>query len=191
MPRMSRAKNPMFIYHIEYPFSSMGIYLGLRKDHLGLVDTGFILGLFHNSDRDKAVQEYAEFVFKQKDLATDKSIQKCLERMSVNEYRSERRIVLREYKPLDILAYIGKQLDISTPECIYLKSKRAHLKFRAYSAFVLRTLGGLCYKEICKVIGNISLSGSSRLCSRGYELMNESSQYRQIYNSLLESGIPA
>ena len=58
----------------EYPFSSMGIYLGQKKDILGLIDRGFILGLFNLTDPIKAVQQYYEFVQKQKDMATDKSI---------------------------------------------------------------------------------------------------------------------
>jgi len=175
----------------EYPFSSMGIYNGTRKDKLGLVNTGFILGLFNTGDKDKAVKSYTEFVTKQKDLATDKSITKCLSRFASNEYRDERNIIFRNYKPAEILTYITKKLGMRDIESIKLKSNRGTTNIRSFSAFILRSLCGYTYKDICKSIGNISLSATSRLCSNGYKLFAKREEYRSIFDEIVKMAVPA
>jgi D-alanyl-lipoteichoic acid acyltransferase DltB (MBOAT superfamily) len=59
-------------------------------------------------------------------------------------------------------------------------------EFRAIAAYALRVLSGLGYKEICSNIYNITISGCSRLCNRGYELLNvENSVYSSLFNDLV------
>jgi REP element-mobilizing transposase RayT len=45
----------------KYEFSSLGVYLGLRKDPFGLVSSSFVLGLF-GSDPKGARERYRRFV---------------------------------------------------------------------------------------------------------------------------------
>ena len=166
----------------SYPFSSMGIYLGIRKDYRGLVDTGFILGLFNAPDKETAIKRYAGFVEEQKEAATEGGIERCLARFAVNEYRSERRIILRDIKPEKVIELVAKTLGVPLKECILIKSRRAFEGFRTYTAFILRTLSGLSYREICSLMGNISMSGASELCRRGYNLLIEGGVYCKSSN---------
>jgi putative transposase len=169
----------------EYPFSSMGIYLRQKKDILGLIDRVFILGLFNSTDPIKAVQQYYEFVRNQKDMATDKSITKCLARMAVNQYRDDRHIIYRDFKPLELIAKIAGKLEISCVEMISIKSNKNTSDFRSICSFILRSLCGCSYKDLCKLIGNMSLSGISRLCNKGYELITEHAKYKIIFDEIV------
>jgi putative transposase len=170
----------------EYPFSSMGIYLGIRKDFRELVDIDFILEQFGATDKQTAAQRYAEFVEGQKkETAEENGIGKCLGRFAVNDYRSERRIILRDIRPERIMEVVAQTLGVSIRECILVKSRRAFEGFRTYTAFILRALGGLSYREICFQMGNISLSGVADLCRRGYDLFLEGGVYRNIFDRLI------
>jgi putative transposase len=170
----------------EYPFSSMGIYLGTRKDTLKLVNTGFVLGLFNSGNKMDAIKFYSEFVFKQKDLATDKSIDKCLKRFANNEYKSERLILYRHYKPEELVSFISEKLGFNSSNYIKLSSNREAGTLRAFSTFIIRSLCGFSYKEICRNIGNITMSGVSRLCRKGFELYKERDEFKTIFNEILK-----
>ena len=173
----------------EYPFSSLGIYLGIKKDTLKLVNTSFVLALFNTGDtgdKSEAVRRYAEFVFKQKDLATDKGIAKCLKRFANNEYRSEREIIYRNYKPEQIVTMIAQKLGVASSNYIKLSLNRSNRALRAFSAFTLRSLCGFSYKDICKSIGNITISGSSRLCRKGFELYAEREDFKTIFEDIVK-----
>lgn len=170
----------------EYPFSSIGIYLGHKKDLLGLVDRSFILRLFNPSDPILAVQRYSEFVLEQKDIVTDKSIAKCLSRFAINQYRDDRHIIYRNYKPLELIKRIAEKLEIKSIEYIRLKSKKNTSEFRSVCSFILRSLCGCSYRDLCKLIGNMSLSGISRLCSKGFELVTEKDEYKVIFEDIIK-----
>lgn len=172
-----------------YPFSSMGIYLGIRKDTLGLIDTGFILKQFDIGDIIKAAVRYNEFVTKQREEASDKSIAKCLARFAVHMYRNERVILLRDYKPSKLIGYISEKLGLISIECIRIKYKRSVLKFRSFCAFTLRTLCGLSFKKICESLSNISLSGCARLCNKGYELFCEDARYKKLFEDITRTAL--
>jgi len=53
---------------------------------------------------------------------------------------------------------------------------------------VLRVLCGLGYKQICEVIYNITISGCSRLCDKGFKLVSQQRLiYADIFNELLNT----
>lgn len=170
----------------EYPYSSLGIYLGIRNDSRELVDTDFILRLLNTHDRQTAIKRYIDLIEERKkaDLRGER-IGKCLRRMAINEYRSERKIILRDKEPEKIIEMVAKELGISFRECIHIKYERSFEGFRTYTAFILRVLGGLSYREICSIMGNISLAGASDLCKRGYSLLQEGGIYRNIFDNLI------
>ena len=170
----------------EYPFSSMGIYLGQRKDILGLIDRDFILGLFNSADPILASQRYLEFVLKQKDMATDKSISKCLARFAVNQYRDDRHIIYRNYKPMDLIKRIAEKLEFKSFEYIRIKSNKYTSEFRSFCSFILISLCGCSYRDLCHLIGNMSLSGIARLCRKGFELFKEKDKYRIIFEDIIK-----
>lgn len=169
----------------EYPYSSLGIYLGIREDTRNLVSTDYTLRLFDGDDRQKALEAYITFIEGQKkDLKEGEGIGVCLTRLAMNEYRSERHIIIREIKPERVVEIVTNSLGM-LKECIHMKSVKAFDGCRAYTAFILRSLGGLTYREICSVFGNISLGGVANLCRRGYELLRNGGVYKRIFDSLI------
>jgi REP element-mobilizing transposase RayT len=167
----------------EYPFSSLGIYLGTRKDTMKLVHTGFLLGLVNASNPEMALKEYIKLVERHRDLGTVKSILNCIPRFVRNIYRDDREVVFRGVKPGEVARHIAQKLGIPL-SYIRLKSTREAAGIRAFCAFVQRALCSFSYRDICKSIGNISLSCASRLCSEGFRLYKENEEYRSIFNDI-------
>ncbi|MCX7711767.1 MAG: transposase [Clostridia bacterium] len=172
----------------EYPFSSMGIYLGKRKDILELVDTSFILNFFKSKTQSQAVKRYVEFVGRHRDVGAIKNIINCIARNISNVYRDDRKIVFRNIKPEYVVAFLTKRFGLPSAEYVRLKSRREIMHIRAFCVFLQRTFCGYGYKDICKYIGNMSLSGVSRLCRQGFNLYNESKEYRDICEGILSIG---
>ena len=171
-----------------YKYSSLGIYLGIRKDELRLVDMSFIMGLFNETDREVFARRYAEFTGHQRDTGISGRIKEKLGSAISNEYRDGRRIILREQKPSRLTAYISDKMLIPSGNGIILKSKREVVEFRALCAYAMRTLSGLGYREICSNMYNITISGCARLVSRGYELICENAAYAQMFDELVNLG---
>lgn len=171
-----------------YPFSSYGIYLGERKDIQGLVDTSFIYSLFNTKDYNTFIKRYTEFVSHQRDIGWTDGIRKSLSTAVQNEYRSERKVILRDHKPSQVMSYISDKLLKREKDSLLLKSKRRAMNYRAFCAYVMRCLCGLSYKEICSNMYNMTASGCSSLCSRGYELMSENQEYEKIFDELVSIG---
>ena len=70
----------------EYPYSSMGIYMGKRKDKRGLVNTDFILGCVNESDKSKAIKAYAEMVIEKRDMGINRKLSEYLEAFKKEQY---------------------------------------------------------------------------------------------------------
>lgn len=169
----------------HYKYSSYGIYLGIRKDPLKLVDTGFIMQLFNIEDKVKFTQKYFEFVSHQRDVGSFRALKKELDSAIENEYISGRNIILRDLSPSKAISFISGKLLKSEKLGLATKANKRFIDFRAFSAYVLRVLCGLGYKEICSSIHNITLSGCSRLCSRGYNLLeSENPLYSNLFDEL-------
>ncbi|RCX16368.1 hypothetical protein DFR58_111113 [Anaerobacterium chartisolvens] len=70
---------------------------------------------------------------------------------------------------------------------IGIKARSRQLGYRAFSAYVLRVLCGLGYKEICGNIYNMTISGCARLCNRGYELVKNEERYLSLFEGLISA----
>lgn len=80
---------------------------------------------------------------------------------------------------------LGLSIGISTN--LRLKYSREASKIRAFAAYTLRILCGYTYKQLCQYIGNISLSGISRLVNEGFKLLKEQVVYRDAFNTLIQT----
>ncbi len=167
-----------------YPYSSYGIYLGIRRDELGLIDMSLLMGLFNETDKRVFSRRYGEFARRQIDTEVSEKIKERLNSAVSNQYIDGRRIILREYNPSRLTAYISDRLFIPSRNSIILKSKRRVIEFRALCAYAMRTLCGLGYNEICRNMYNISISGCARLCSKGYALICDNKTYAKIFDEL-------
>ena len=168
-----------------YKYSSYGIYLGIRQDICNLIDKSLMMGLFNIDDEKTFAQRYCEFVSRQRDAGSLAQLKKKLLGERKNEYIPGRKIILREYTSVKVLSYISDKMMIWGRGGIATKAKRKLLEYRAFSAYVLRVLCGLGYKEICSSMYNITISGCARLCSRGYELISKENKFEKLFNELV------
>ena len=169
----------------QYPYSSYGIYLGLRRDTLGLVNKNFIMDLFDAKMLGNFTTRYYQFVRHTSDVGSLLDLTKTLPELPTNDYISGRRVIIRELPPSKIISYIADKLMIHNPASLLVKSKRGLVPFRAFTAYALRVLCNLSYKSICGNMCNITISGCSRLCDRGYELLQEGTLYECLLNELM------
>lgn len=169
-----------------YKYSSYGIYSGIRKDDEGIIDSEFLLSYF-SSDQNKARQKYIAFVSSMRDTGIMNDVHENIMRAYVeNEYRSEKCYIARNKTTYEILHKIEKALDERMPEGLRFKYCREMSKVKAFVVYTLRILCGYTYKNLCKYIGNMSVSGISRLSTQGFKLIKEHSIYKDTFYSLIQ-----
>ena len=172
-----------------YKYSSYGIYLGIRRDTMKLVDKSFIKGLFNVKEEREFVQRYSEFVSCHRDIGSMKEISKRVIAKEENEYIGGREVIIRERAIGKVMTYIADRVISRGKVSLLEKSKRRSMGYRAFMAYVLRVLCGLKYKDISASIHNITISGCSRLCDKGYELVQKDEFYGKLFNELMSCGI--
>lgn len=172
----------------EYKYSSYGIYLGLRKDEHKLIDKSFIRSLIRANSKRRFAEEYYNFVTGQRGIVSLKELKDDFLETVRNEYYCGRKTIIREIAPSKVISFISSKLKLPVKSIITSQRKQKLNEFRAFTAYVLRALCGLGYKQICETIYNITISGCSRLCSRGYELSHKDELvYRSIFDELASS----
>jgi Transposase and inactivated derivatives len=169
----------------SYKFSSYGIYTGYSKDERGIVDTGFLLKIFSGNISD-ARRKCREFTGSMRGTNIMSEVdENIIHEYTDNEYKDDRKVLMREEKPdsmvRKISGIIGKKAIIN----LRAKHIREASGIRAFLTYVLRVLCGFSYKLICEFIGNMSLSGISRLFKVGFRLINSSGYYRNAFNLLM------
>ena len=169
----------------SYKYSSLGIYLGCFSDKYNIIDADFVLEHF-SSDRNRARILYEDFLFARDNSNIEDKIQIIRER---GEYRSERKILIRNFKPDEILKFISEYK--SERFDLHTKYNHRNLELKAVSILVMRSLCNFTYKEICEVVGNITLSNVSKLCERGLKLITEDERYRNLISELIKKKIVA
>jgi len=60
----------------DYPYSSMGIYLGKNKDNRGIIDSDFLLSCINEKYKKKAIRTYVEFICDTRNDGIDLKIEK-------------------------------------------------------------------------------------------------------------------
>ena len=169
----------------EYPYSSYGIYLGLRNDINGLVDMDFILKQF-SRDADRAREKYKAFTSSMRDTGIMKELDNdIIKAYTENEYRSEKSYIPRDNNTETIIQKLYRALGETQMDSLKAKYHRDKSKLRALAAYAMRVLCGCTYKDICKIIENMSLSGVASLIEKGYKLYKEENRYREIFSALV------
>ncbi|SDK82630.1 REP element-mobilizing transposase RayT [Clostridium cochlearium] len=164
----------------KYKYSSLKVYLGLEKDDTGLLDEAFIMQYFSNNVKE-ARENYAKLVY----ICDDEKIKKELEfKDEKTEYRSERKIIVRNFDPDEILKFIEKETGINKIMFHIQKTKNSKI-VKALACLFMRSFCNYKCKDICKVLGNITQSTVSRLCSIGVELISTEDEYKDIMNKFI------
>jgi putative transposase len=167
-----------------YPYSSFGIYCGHCLDEFDILTQNTILGLFDH-DIHKARQKQRDYVIMMKNTPSEAVVEEQETEATRNEYRNEKQSVLRYEKVEELVSMIASSEE--KPFYIRLRAKyiRSCSSIRSFVVYVLRTLCDQTYSQICKFIGNISLSGVSRLVSSGFDLVCRSEKYQAIFYDLI------
>ena len=164
----------------KYKYSSLGVYLNLHKDELGILDTTFVLQLFSNIIS-KAKTSYLEYINRTTSLGYKIDIEFKNEG---TESRNERKILIRNIPPKAIVDFIGKYK--KEPFNIHVKYIQKNVEGRALSVLALRCLCDFTMKDICNFIGDITASSVSNLCAKGYVLITENQKYKNLFDDLIE-----
>jgi REP element-mobilizing transposase RayT len=177
----------------EYKYSSYGIYLGIRKDFYRLVDLSFIRSLFGIRNKQSFIRRYKEFVSRTNgDYCSYQSGSCENTSFAESEYTNKRRILSREIRPVKAIAYIASKLNImkSSDEINYNRPKKERNDHKAFIAYVLRVICGMRYRQICEYLFDITASNCSKLCNKGYELLERGGfVYADIFNDLINPNL--
>ncbi|WBW97853.1 transposase [Oceanirhabdus sp. W0125-5] len=170
----------------EYPYSALGVYMGLRKDEYEILEEKYVLS-FYGKTLDEARKNHINCV-RGYEGEEDSKIQREfeVENMELGEYRSGRTILPRIKTKEEIINFITR-LTNSKKEDIYLKYNRKATKTRALVIFFMRCFCNHKYIDICEAIGNISLSRISELCSKGVKIINEEERYSSLISEFLNA----
>lgn len=164
----------------KYKYSSFGIYLGSMEDRLSLVDIYFIMSQF-SKDLILARNLYLQFTNKCNGRDTIEDIEFRYEKA---EYRTERRILVREQKPHEVVRFVAKYIE-QDMSCLNIKYSRRSSILKALSALLMRGICGMKQKDICAFMGNMTQANISRLCLKGIDLVSRKAEYRNIINDFI------
>jgi putative transposase len=164
----------------DYPYSSMGIYIGSHKDKRGLVDTDFILSCINELNKNKAKKLYVEMVIERKEIGVNKNLKEYLDEFQEEqyEYKSYRVVLLRDKNPEEIIRIIANKYKIKDVNEMMHRWKHNSMEFRQVIAYCLTVFAGLKISEVCNYMKNITASCCSKLCDKGYTHYINNSEIR-------------
>jgi putative transposase len=173
----------------EYTYSSMGIYLGLRKDKRKLVDTDFVLGCVNEINRKRAVERYEEIVRERRGIVINRKLQEYLKQFQDEqyEYRPYRKVIIRDKDPKEIIRMVAGKFGIEDTEKILHRWKRSTMDFRRVVAYVLHAFCGMGIKEVAENMCNITASCCAKLSDRGYEIIRRDNNMKELIGRLCEA----
>lgn len=170
----------------KYPYSSLGVYLGLADDKYKIVNIKFILQHFSN-DILRARQIYLDLLTRTgsnikfiETIHIEKDFEFVTEK---SEYRSERRFVLRELSHEEVKKFIAKYIghDVN----LYLRYNHQNNELKSLFIVIMRSLGNFPLKDLCNILGNITLSNVWRLSQNGSNIIRQNPQYKNILQDFL------
>lgn len=167
-----------------YKYSSLAVYLGLKKDPFNIVDKDFILSILGRFKK-KSQESYRNLVMRMDTEPVDNINEEEAEFVDeLTEYRSERKILIRNFKTEDIMQFIVDKFNIAKT-LLYLKNQKESIPARAMLVLLLRKLCNMSCKDICGILGNITSAGVSKLSNSAVELISNDKNYQNITNDFL------
>ncbi|MBU3144165.1 transposase [Clostridium sp. CF012] len=164
----------------KYAFSSLGIYIGKRRDHFNIVDYGFVLGFF-GDNLDTARKNYYSLVFGCNDEKLKEEIEFKDEK---TEYRSGRNVLNRNFTVENIIEFIASKMNTSKI-LLNVKYNRKLVHTKALIIVLVKSLGTFKSSDISSVLGNITQSRISKLSAIGIELISTEEKYKNILGDFI------
>jgi len=164
----------------KYPYSSLGVYLNTIRDRFEIVDIDYILGMI-SSRKDIAKKGYKELILKGSEEELEKQTEFKDEK---TEYRSERVVLIRDYKPKDVIEFVSKYTNIPKIKIHTKYAKKSRIG-KAVAVLLMRRFCDFTYRSICKVLGDITQPTASKLCGEGIEIVCNKNKYKNIMDDFL------
>jgi len=165
----------------KYIFSSLAIFLGKRRDHLKLVNYRFIINFFGNTTK-SARNTYYDLLFR----CNEENLKQDIEfEDEKTEYNSERKILVRNFKPANIIEFIASRMNISKIH-LHMKYSRKLVAAKALTVVLMRSLCNYKSSDISCVLGNITQSRVSKLSSIGIDLIGTEEKYENIIGDFIK-----
>ncbi|MEK6264496.1 MAG: transposase [Clostridium sp.] len=164
----------------KYAFSSLAIYIGKRRDQFNIVDYGFVMSFF-GIGLENSIKNYSNLILGCNEEKTLDEIEFIGEK---TEYKSERKILVRNFKSEDIIKFIASKMNVSKVY-LHIKYSRKILKAKALTVVLMRSLCNLNSRNICSILGNITQARVSKLCNIGIELIESEEKYENIFTDFL------
>lgn len=150
-----------------YPFSSLKEYLDDTNTR-GILEPRFLKELLHFKHAENKVK-YLELV----GMSECEEFEHDMEFTEPKtDYRSEKRIIIKDSDPEKVIAYVAKHLNQDTIG-LHLRYNKSYTKLRALSCFLMSCFCNIKQREICEIIGNITQSRVSKLSLMGLEFALE------------------
>ncbi|RXI45709.1 transposase [Clostridium tetani] len=165
----------------KYRFSSLAVYLGLKKDPFKILDENYIMQFLGNN-LEAARKNYIRLICMSNDEESIKSFKFQNEKTI---YTSERKSIIRDCTPEDVIDFISKQTKTDKVK-LYIKNNRSILKSRALAVLLMRGFCDFTCADICKSIGNITQSTVSNMCKLAINAIDEDKNFRRIINNFVE-----
>ncbi|MGH4119001.1 transposase [Clostridium sp.] len=165
----------------KYAFSSLGIFIGKRRDHFNIVDFRFIMSFFSNNLY-TARKSYYSLV----NGCTDEKLKEEFEfEDEKTEYRSGRKILTTNYTPKDVIEFIASKMNISALN-FFTKYNRKLVDAKALTVVLMRRFCYLKFSDISDSLGNITQARVSQLTSIGIKLIESEQKYENIIEEFIE-----
>ena len=164
-----------------YEFSSLGLYTGIRVDKFKLIEKGILLSIFAGRGIGTRKQ-YLEYLNKCNEDKFEKYIEFEHEGTT---YVSERKILFRDCTTEKITEFLNERIKTSEAELMIKNSKKT-VEQRAIFSLFLKCFCNYRNKDICRVVGNISQSRVSTLCSLGLKLTRDDKEYKGLMSEFIK-----
>lgn len=163
----------------KYKYSSLGIYLGVVKDNIGLLDTEYILSHF-SSNKANGRKSYLELINRLSDACEKVDIEFLNDG---SECRNERKMLIRDFTVENIISFVSKYTKTSFN--IHIKYNHKNTELKSLCVIIMRSLCNYDLKKIAHIIGNITESTITRLCDKGYALITKNAKYYTLVDDLI------
>ncbi|MCR1972385.1 dnaA protein helix-turn-helix [Clostridium cochlearium] len=162
----------------KYKFSSLAVYLGLKKDPFKIVDEDFVMQFLGNNSK-TARKNYINLICMSNN---EKSINSFNFQYEKTLYNSERKPIIRDCTPEDIINFVSEQTGVDKIK-FYIKNNRKTLKIRALAVILMRGFCDFKCSNICEALGNITQSTVSNMCKLAIDTIDQDENFRRImYN---------
>ena len=164
----------------KYAFSSLGLYIGKRKDHFNIVDFEFVMSFFGKNLK-SARRKYYNRILK---CNEEKLLEEFEFKDEETEYKSKRKMIVRDIKPEDIIEFVASKMNIPKIK-IHMKYSRNLVVTKSLIVVLMRSLCNFKSSDICSILGNITQARVSKLSTIGIELIIAGHKYTNIIEEFM------